>query len=210
MENSQIPEIPRPDAEFLITNLETLKVISEPLRIRVLELLSDDPRTVKQLAAAMEMAATKLYYHVNMLELHGLIRITGTRLVSGILEKQYQATAYSYRVDRTLLTVATPGEDQLSPLVTIVFDHARDHIKRGIASGLIDLSPARAPLRKLAFTHTSGRIGTERAGEFCRRLEELIREFDQVASDSPDGGHMYGMVLTLYPLALPPAEEGAP
>jgi DNA-binding transcriptional ArsR family regulator len=60
LKNSQATDRPRPDDEFVISNLETLKVISEPLRLQLLELLADEPRTVKQLGGELNMAATRL------------------------------------------------------------------------------------------------------------------------------------------------------
>lgn len=60
--------------------------------------------TVKQIAAKLNIPPTKLYYHFKQLEEHGLIRVVDTRLVSGIVEKLYQARAYSYRVDKGLLS----------------------------------------------------------------------------------------------------------
>ena len=58
--------------------------------------------TVKQIAADLKTPIKKLYYHVNLLEEHGLIRITSTRVVSGIIEKQYRVTAYRLSVERAL------------------------------------------------------------------------------------------------------------
>src|SRR5688500_17702946 len=126
IKNNQTDDRPRPEDQFVISNLETLKVISEPLRIQLLELVAEEPRTVKQLAGELGIAATKLYYHVNLLELHGLIRVTSTRIVSGIIEKQYQVTACRFRVERSLLDL-TPaaGDTPLDTLVSSMFDQMR-------------------------------------------------------------------------------------
>ncbi|MBX6342634.1 MAG: helix-turn-helix transcriptional regulator [Thermomicrobiaceae bacterium] len=78
---------------FVIRDLETLRAVSDPLRLRLFELLRGGPRTVKQLAAALDLPPTRLYYHVGQLEAHGLVRVVDTRVVSGIIEKRYQATA---------------------------------------------------------------------------------------------------------------------
>ena len=80
----------------MIENLETLKVVADPLRLRILDAFGDKPHTVKQIAKVLEIPPNKLYYHVNMLEEHGLIRVVNTRLVSGIVEKTYRATAYLF------------------------------------------------------------------------------------------------------------------
>src|SRR6266699_2543948 len=94
-----------PAQEMVISNFDTLKVAADPVRLRIMEVLIDNPLTVKQVARKLESAPTKLYYHVNLLEEHGLITVTGSRIVSGIIEKQYRASASSLRVDRSLLTL---------------------------------------------------------------------------------------------------------
>lgn len=50
-------------------------------RLRILGLLRREPRTLKQLVAELDLPTTRLYYHVNLLESHGLIRAVETRIV---------------------------------------------------------------------------------------------------------------------------------
>ena len=76
-----------------ITDLESLKVLADPLRLSILEYLMK-PSTVKRIAEKLGKPPTKLYYHFNLLEQHGLIQLVDTRVVSGIIEKHYQATAF--------------------------------------------------------------------------------------------------------------------
>src|ERR1043166_3085439 len=96
----------RPEDFCMISDLETLKVVTDPLRLNIVNLLRGGPRTAKELATMLHLSQTKLYYHIGLLEQHGFIRVVGTRLVSGILEKQYQATAYKLSVDRRLFSPA--------------------------------------------------------------------------------------------------------
>src|SRR4051812_17141092 len=98
-ERVQTPGPFEPEALHMIADLETLRVIADPVRVQILEASVMEPRTVKQIARLLGIPATKLYYHINMMEEHGLLRVVGTRLVSGILEKQYRATAMSFSFD---------------------------------------------------------------------------------------------------------------
>jgi DNA-binding transcriptional ArsR family regulator len=209
LENSQASERPHPDEEFVITNLETLKVISEPLRLQILELLADEPHTVKQLAGELNMAATRLYYHVNLLELHGLIRVTGTRIVSGIIEKQYQVTAGLFRVERSLLNLApSAGDEALDSLMSSLFEQLRSEIKTSAQRGLIDFSPAAPRDRTLLITRTLGAVSPGRAVEFYARLEALVKEFDAIAADpANDDPHIYGLAIVMYPVNPPQFKE---
>src|SRR6476659_4332264 len=100
-----------PASELVIADLDALRVIADPLRIQILQVTAEEPRTVKQIAGMVNIPPTKLYYHINALEEHGLLRVVSTRLVSGILEKQYRAAAMSMRFDRRLLASGTGAED---------------------------------------------------------------------------------------------------
>jgi len=72
-----------------MANAATLKALADPLRIRIGLLLLESPMTVKELAAALEVPQTRLYYHVRILEQHDLIEVVERRMVSGIEERRY-------------------------------------------------------------------------------------------------------------------------
>ncbi len=69
----------KPPREFMVlTELDQIKVLADPLRIRILESLSEE-RTTKQVAQLIGEKPTKLYHHVDALERVGLIQQTRTR-----------------------------------------------------------------------------------------------------------------------------------
>jgi DNA-binding transcriptional ArsR family regulator len=179
------------------------------LRLQILALLVEEPRTVKQIAAQLDMAATKLYYHVNLLELHGLIRVTSSRVVSGIIERQYQVTAERFRVARSLLSVSSSAENTtLDTLLSGALEHTRGDIKASAQQGLIEFAAAAPRHRTLLLSRTLGRMPLERAEEFYARLEALVQEFDAVAGDpSNDDPHMYGIAVVMYPIDPPQFKE---
>ena len=100
-----------PATERVISDVETLKALSDPVRLRILETMvtaADETWTVKRLAAAMGVGPTKLYHHVNILEEREFIRVAGTRVVSGIIETSYRIAQLTVRLDRALLTGGDP------------------------------------------------------------------------------------------------------
>src|SRR5215207_4168204 len=113
---------PRPHSESVrvIDDLDTLRLLTQPVRLKIVEALrsAPGPLSVKELAVALGTTQTKLYYHVNLLEGADLIRVAATRLVSGIVEKRYAATTYRLSVDRALLPPAASGDDGLEVLLS--------------------------------------------------------------------------------------------
>ena len=194
---------PEPDYKgvFVIADLETLKVVADPLRLQVIEELRDAPSTVKEIAAVLGVSATRLYYHVNLLEQHGLLRVTETRLVSGILEKHYQTTADRISVDRALLGPDRPLQDEgVEVLLAVILDEARGEIRRSIRDGRIDVAKE-APLeRGLVLGRLWARFTSDQARAYVDRFHELNDEFVQIAAGNDSDQQTYEILFGFYPV----------
>src|SRR3982751_5112700 len=100
--------------------LEQMRALSHPLRIRLLELFAEKPRTTKQAAEVLGEAPTRLYHHVAALERAGLIRLRETRPVRGAVEKYFEATAKRYVADEESLRDPAHKRD-LAAMGLVVF-----------------------------------------------------------------------------------------
>ena len=198
-----------PAEEMVVGNLETLKAMADPLRVRLLEAFAQEPRTVKQVAADLKLPATKLYYHVNVLEEHGLLRVVGTRIVSGIIEKTYRTAAKFFHSDPRLFALA-PAERGQTPeaLLRLVLDTTRADLQRAIQAGGLDLVPD-APITRNAFMGRALRaLPPDQAQAFARRLSQLLAEFDAGGTEASDDAQVYSLTLVLFPMVQPmPLEE---
>ena len=66
------------------------KALADPLRIRILEWLTEEPQSARQLAGCAGLPADRLYYHLGQLEQAGLIEVAGyRRLDRGKAERIY-------------------------------------------------------------------------------------------------------------------------
>ena len=66
------------------------KALADPLRIRLLEWLTEAPRSARQLADCAGLPADRLYYHLGQLEQAGLIEVAEYRpLARGKVERVY-------------------------------------------------------------------------------------------------------------------------
>jgi DNA-binding transcriptional ArsR family regulator len=95
------PKIPRRET-YTLENLDQIKVLADPLRIRILEAFCAE-RTTKQVAELLGEKPTKLYHHVDALEKVGLIALSRTRPNRGTVEKYYLAVARTFRTDSSVL-----------------------------------------------------------------------------------------------------------
>jgi DNA-binding transcriptional ArsR family regulator len=186
---------PRP--ELVITDVEQLRAISDPFRIRLIETMADLPLrgwTAKELAERLRTKQTKLYHHLNLLEERGFIEVIETRMVSGILEKRYRLTAVSFRVDRSL--IGSGGADAIGGVLDVIFDKARGEILAGQRAGIIDLGQT-DDRGRMAIWATHARLGPASVRKVQRLVERLAAMDDLEEHDGAD----YGLVVAFYPLA---------
>jgi DNA-binding transcriptional ArsR family regulator len=164
-----------------ITSLETLKVLTDPFRIQILESLAG-PQTVKTVAQQLGVTPTKLYYHINMLEQHDLIRVISTRVVSGILEKSYQITANRFEAASSFASPNATLEDALG-FMTSVLDAGKLEMRRAYNSGQFKMpaSPSEAK-ESMLVTRTILSLTEARAKKFRERMGKLLEEFSDAQS----------------------------
>lgn len=187
--------------EMIIKELAALKILADPTRLQIVRNL-DTARTVKELADRLDIPATKLYYHVNQLEKHNIIRVVETRVVSGIIEKRYQVTAKRYHVSESLLKATEGTEENLETLLTAIFDTAKEEMRRSVLAGLLNLSERDvAEEREGGIWQASLRLTLEQFAELNGRLQTIIDEFETLsgAEVAQDTQH-YGLMIAAYPI----------
>jgi DNA-binding transcriptional ArsR family regulator len=189
-------------SEFIINDFETLKVMADPVRAQIFELLVQDAQTVAQVAEKLGLAASKLYYHFGLLEKAGLIQVVATRQVRNMVEKDYRATADTVDVAPSLLNFNTSeGRENLQAMLAATLDSTREDILRSVQARILDLERGEAPReRRLLLTRETSRISGARAEAFQQRLAALVQEFAAAdGEDDPAEMHAYAMTIALYP-----------
>jgi DNA-binding transcriptional ArsR family regulator len=111
--------------------MEQVRALSHPLRLRLLELFAECPRTTKQAAEALGEAPTRLYHHVAALERAGLVRLKETRRNRGTTEKYFEVVAH-----RIMGEPSRAFDTKSAAAVSVVlFDQAREELVRALAAG---------------------------------------------------------------------------
>jgi DNA-binding Lrp family transcriptional regulator len=195
----------KPEEMRVISDLETLRVLSDALRLQIVETTVDEARTVKQIAKMLGTSTTKLYYHVNQLEEADILKVVATRIVSGVIEKQYRATAKAFTVNKSLLSLLKEaGDDTYEELISKIFDASRQDVVRALNSGLINLTDnANQDGHPMVLMRSLNRMSKEQGREFARKIEALLKEFsDCCPPDQP--GQSYGFTVAMYPMVQDP------
>jgi DNA-binding transcriptional ArsR family regulator len=167
---------------FVVDDLETLKVIAEPTRVALIELLAE-PRSVTQLADALGVPRTRLYHHVELLESKGVVEQVDSRRAGALTERIYALTAKTFRPSARLLR-----SGDVETFTTWIFDATKADIGRAAAAG--DSAPL-AGGRSIAF------LDEATAHAFADELQALVERFDAAHDERCE--RPYAFVWALYP-----------
>ncbi|HXT36521.1 MAG TPA: helix-turn-helix domain-containing protein [Chloroflexota bacterium] len=190
-----------PAARLEIHDLAALRIMADPLRARLVRILRQSAATAKEAAAVLGTSPKSLYYHLGLLERHGLIRVVETRLVSGITEKRYRATAYLF-----LYGDLEPGEGE-TPLqgleivagsyIAITAEEVRESIREG---RLLPKDPGVPCDRTLQLGWYLPRLRPEEAISLGQRLHDLLHEYESLGEGAQNAGcDTYRVLYALFP-----------
>ncbi len=186
---------------FHIADLETLRAISDPLRVQVLELLESQALTVKQVAEKLGLAPSKLYYHFGALEKLGMIEVAETRMVANMLEKTYTSVAHSLDVDPALFKFSKEGDNEpINILLSTTIDATREDMLRSLQARQFQLvQGADEQPRRMIINRVVNVISEKRIGEFQERLVKLLQEFEAEDKSAPATDQPYALTVAFYP-----------
>lgn len=193
----------KPAQLHTIKDLEAAKAIADPLRLQIIEVLLPKPLTVKQIADKLGLTPSKLYYHVNILEEHEIIRLVDTTIHGNIIEKHYWVSAYNYTVDHEIynLNVQEPGgKENLIAMALTTLDTVREDFARSIEARAFNLEHGAEPHPRRVITYREVvRIPDEVMESFQARLRALLDEFQTLDKSGDAEVQPWALTVFLYP-----------
>jgi DNA-binding transcriptional ArsR family regulator len=183
---------PKPRPKHTLLDLAQIRVLADPLRLRILGALVGEPRTTKQVAERLGEKPTKLYHHVQAMARAQLVRLVDTRPKRGTVEKYYQATATLFQAGPTAFSVgASARQPHAAPdrLLAAMLETAREDLTAYFASPNAQSS------------HTSGArllIGNRSAKSRAAALRHIGRILEKVATGPPP--RQYALTVVLCPV----------
>jgi DNA-binding transcriptional ArsR family regulator len=115
--------------ELLIEDEKTAKVLSDPLRQRILRaLVEHGAQTSSGLSRLMGLAAAKLHYHLGKLEAVGLVELDHEERIHGISARYLRAVARSFRLEQTFVRQSLSIQSSVLTFAREQFDEALEHL----------------------------------------------------------------------------------
>jgi DNA-binding Lrp family transcriptional regulator len=192
----------KPAPVMMINDLETLKILADPLRNQILEILAPERLTINQMAEKLGLAPSKLYYHINLLEKNGLIQEVDSIVKANIIEKVYWITAYDCKMADNLCNFSTPeGQESVMTAMVTPIDSTREDILRSLQARSTALEQgAEEHPRQVVIYRELRLMSDEIADRFAERIKEITREFEEFeGNDKGEDAHMRALTVAFYP-----------
>ena len=182
-----------------VSRLDQVRALSDPTRLRLLELFKERPLTTKQAAQILGHPPTRLYHHVNLLERLGFIRLVEERPNRGTVERYFEAVARAFAVDPALFEGDSPRAQKARSLaanvLTTVLDRARMEAAESVAAGLVGADDREAPL----IVHVHLTTTEKRIQHVKTRLQRCLHEIRRKPAAKTTGeSRTYTLLMGCY------------
>jgi DNA-binding IclR family transcriptional regulator len=187
-----------PGAPHLQATVAKMRALAHPLRLRLLEVFAEAPRTTKQVADLLGEPPTRLYHHVAALERAGLLRLTETRKNRGTTEKWYEAIARTMGSSMPVRSTGRAPKGQAAARRSVamaVLEQSRQELLAAMARPTGD----RPLLARLVIVAPNARVA-ELRDRITRLLADVQRESaceDGTAAQGDD--ERWAMTITFAP-----------
>ena len=186
---------------YTMTSLEQVRVLADPLRLRLLEAFCPEARTTKQVAVLLDEKPTRLYHHVDALAKAGLILLCDTRQVRGTVEKYYRAVAKTFRADPKPFQQAEAdgGErEALTEMITTMLENTAAEVRDLVRSGKHDLASGEDGI----LSHMELWASESEVRELQGKLMALLKGLEEKCcrGELSEGQRHYRLNVVYFPL----------
>ena len=174
-----MPELP---VYIVISTIQQLKAISDPVRSRILGIIQNQPATAKQIADTLKASPGAIGHHMHVLESAGLAQVVARRLIRGIVANYYTRTAriFKYDLPREIIGNTSINLDIMSK--------AYEEQAESEANEEEDVYHC------ASFPHV--RLSPQRAAYYSKRIQALV---DDLLHEQPDPeGNVYGVIVSMF------------
>jgi len=183
-------------------NVAELRALAHPLRLRILELFAEAPRTTKQVAELLGQPPTRLYHHVAALERVGLLKLKETRKNRGTVEKWFESTARTMSGAGPSRTSSGKQSAATRGLAMALLEQSRQEVLTALST-----KGSEAPLvARLVVVAPA-----DRERELRKRLYDMVQEIQREFGDETDVPdercERWAMTVTFAPCDAPAASR---
>ena len=175
-----------------IKDLEHMRLLTDPLKLRLIQAFAEKARTTKQVAAELGESVTKLYRHVDALHEAGLLVIEEEKQKRGTIERTFRAVAERFEADHSLF--ADDAGEEGAGAIRDMLRGAEAEILDVIANADDD-SDQKAIVMRLR-----GKVSPEQVDELRQSLGEWIESMQEAMDCEAEDAEEFGGLIAFYPI----------
>ena len=173
-----------------IKDLEQVRLLSDPLKLQLLQAFAQSAKTTKQVAEELGESVTKLYRHVDALHDSGLLVVIEEKQKRGTIERTFRAVAQRFEADHSLFADAAGEEGK---------DAAREMLRVSEAEILDVLANASEDDEEQAIvTRIRGRASPEKIAELRATLKKWIASLPNCDQSPANDAKDIGGLIAFY------------
>jgi len=175
---------------YKIKDLEQIRLLSDPLKLQLLQAFAESARTTKEVAAELGESVTKLYRHVDALHNSGLLTVVEEKQKRGTIERTFQAVAQRFEADHSLFTdeASEDGANAAREMLRVVEAEIID-----VLSNTADDNDEEPVLFRIR-----GKASPERIAELRTMLKEWLDSVPGSDSSRDDDAQEFGGLIAFY------------
>ena len=187
-----------------ISDLETLRLLTDPLKLKLLQQFGEAPGTARSAAEALGEKVTRLYRHVDALADAGLLEVIAETPKRGTVERTFRAVAERFEVDQEVFSEGSDSEAMA--LARELVQGAMDEVTRAFERAADSLTPGTEAPEAPLLMRLRIRAPMSRIESLCQGLEEWLAEAQaEVDRSVEEGGEAeeerdYGAMIAFYPI----------
>ena len=172
---------------YKIKELEQVRLLADPLKLKLLQAFAESAKTAKQVAAETGERVTKLYRHVDALLDAGLLVVVREQQKRGTVERTFRAVAGRFEVDHSLFR-GQAGDDGAE---------AARKLLRTTESEIVDIL-ANGGDERAIMMRFRGKASTDRIAELRATLETWLESLPQDEDPPSQDTSEFGGLIAFY------------
>lgn len=180
------------DDTYKIKDLDQVRLLSDPLKLQLLQAFAEGDKTTKQVATELDESVTKLYRHVDALHDAGLLEVVQETQKRGTVERTFRAVAKRFEADSSLFLGDAGGDG--SGAARDLLRAAETEILQALAKGDADNESA------MIVTRFRAKGSPARIAELRRSLTEWIESVQEVDCAGGENTEEVGALIAFYPI----------
>ncbi|GAA0730904.1 ArsR family transcriptional regulator [Clostridium malenominatum] len=179
----------------ILSTIEEIKAVSDPYRMKIIKYFKDENRalTVKELADSLGEVPAKVHYHVKKLEKVGILHLTRTGEINGIITKYYELTAKVFEIKSEEASPDIKGIflDETKKLINSIYEESKSIVFKQLDEDREEDFPQTIRLNSVYLTEKEFKEFKEYVDRFCKNHISKNRN----ASDKLEEYHFFSTIF---------------